>query len=359
MSLHKGSGFLTAVGLVAAMAPGCSSSGGGSPGDAGPDSVFVIPTHKFDAAATDDGGGGAGGFDGTTGMACKTNTDCRPDGGIGVNVCSNDPKFFTIGPVFPTPVCILPTCDPGKDGFVHYCDGPVDSTGVIVPTAPGVCLSTGTSGICLPQCTILPDGSAPKGCLGKDVCNLAGSGFDTTANQPTAVGFCQGGCKVDGDCPSSSHCQVSEGICVTTIRNPTKQLGQACTMTDSRNRVCNCLLTSNSPTAGYCTQFCTVGGVACPAGYVCDAQEPSMVSDSSGAMVPGFTQQNTGLAGTCTAVCRLDADAGPAPDAGAPASDAGGGDAAVAAPADAGALGACPPNSTCGSTSPVGPDCVP
>jgi hypothetical protein len=353
MSLHNGLSFLTAVGLVAAIASACSSSSGGSPSDAGSDAVVII--HKLDAAATGgDDGGGSGVVDGTTGLICQTNADCRPDGGTGVNVCSNSPNFFTLGPVFPTPVCILPSCNPGNDGLVHYCDGPDAST------SPGVCLPTGTSGVCLPQCTIAPDGSAPTGCKGKDVCNLVGTGFDMATNQPTAVGFCQGGCKADGDCPTGAHCQQNEGVCVTTIRNPTKTIGQACTATDGRNRVCNCLLTNNSPSAGYCTQFCTVGGVACPAGYVCDTGQPNMVPDSSGAMVPGFAQENTGLAGTCSKVCSLGADAGVAPDAGGPpAGDAG--DAAVPPAVDAGGggPGACPPNSTCDVTTPVGPDCLP
>ncbi|HLK35392.1 MAG TPA: hypothetical protein VKU41_01485 [Polyangiaceae bacterium] len=365
MSVSKLSGVLTAFGLAVAVASGCSSSNSGSPNDGGATDVIIIgPAHKMsDAATTDDGGSGV--FDGTVGQPCKTMSDCQPDGGAMQNVCSNA-MLFTLGPVFPTPVCILPMCDPGQDGNLHFCDGPD------MPTSPGVCLptdSTGTTGVCLPQCQFPLDGSPTTGCQGKDVCNFAAVLLDTTSGQPTmGVGFCQGGCTADADCPTGSHCQTNEGVCVSSVKNPTKKLGQACSQTDATNRACNCLFGADSPTAGYCTQFCTIGGAACPAGYICDTGEPLTLTDPSGNPIAGFPKETMGLAGTCNAICS-NPDGGGAPvEASAPqqtvdAGADGASDAASTPPADASpaapAPTSCPTNSTCGNTTVMGWTCVP
>ncbi|MDP9036705.1 MAG: hypothetical protein M3O50_18040 [Myxococcota bacterium] len=319
--------FVTATAVIA---NGCSSSSSsGTAPDAASDSPGIVPIHRGDAAppgTVDDSGAGL--FDGTVGLPCQTNADCRPAGGPQINVCSLG--TFTGGPLFPTPVCILPSCDPGTDGFYHYCDGP-DS-----PTSPGVCLRSGTAGICFPKCTLLADGTAPAGCRGRDACNFIASGF-TRTNQLVGLGFCYGGCTSDTDCPSASgeagagKCQTDQGVCVTAVQQPIKAPGDACGAADSQSGACNCYY-STTASAGYCAPVCIVGSTtsACPAGFVCDSRQPAALPGDAGA---GFSKQNVGLAGLCVAACGSSpavVDSGAAPEAAA-ASEGGASDAEAGA----------------------------
>lgn len=335
-----------AVALIGLTGNGCgSSSVSGAPSDAGADAQTVT-IHRGDDGSTTIVNPGmtpdasTPTFDGTVGAACQSDTDCQPTGGTGANTCSvstfNDA-------IFPTPICVSRSCDPGTDGNAHFCDGPDD------PTSPGFCLPVGQGqGVCLPRCFALNDGSAPVGCRGKDNCVVAAfvsqtipdAGADAAAASPIAIGYCFGGCTVDADCPSGNSCQADIGICVRTVTPPTKQLGQACTSADNGSATmpaaCNCLVNPNTGT-GYCTHFCAVNSptASCPSGYVCDSFEPTtLTSNATGATVPGFPTQNTALAGSCVAVCSL-------PDAGG----------------DGGA--ACPAGATCTVGEAAGTDCLP
>jgi len=312
--------------------PGDTGSGGDdAPVDAAPeanaDSANDAPVDSADGAK--EGGNPEAGpaYDGTTGKMCHSNADCRPAGGPGVAVCSS--VAFTRGPLFPTAVCILPTCDPKTDGEVHYCDGPD------APTSPGACTPTTSPpqagmGVCLPKCTFGSAGQAPQGCQGNDVCHLMGWTVDSN-DLVTGVGYCMGGCVTDGDCPSSTHCQQDEGLCVNALTARTKTLGESCTAADGASGACDCVV-DPATGMGYCSQFCIVAGNAtCPGGYSCDALEPTMVTDPAEASVVGFTLQNSNIGGSCLAGCP-------------------GGKIADG--------GACP-SSTCDSSHAAGPTCVP
>jgi hypothetical protein len=248
-------------------------------------------------------------------------------GGPGVNKCSTD--TFGSGPIYPTPVCIMPSsCNPGTDGNLHFCDGPD------APSSPGICLTTGTAGqgICLPQCTFSSTGGAQTGCIGKDACSVAGFSQDTSGTV-IGLGYCFGGCISDSDCPTPSHCQTNEGICLTTVTTPTSPVGAACNSTTSP-QPCDCI--SNSTTnLGFCSQFCRVGGLpSCPSGWVCDAQLPTAFAGANDASIAGWTQQNAGLAGFCAPACVVEGGA---------SFDG----------------GVCPTNSSCLAGDVAGPDCLP
>lgn len=320
-------GLCTTASLASVIAFGCSSSSNNNPtGDDGGTDAKSDVVHKDgspvdssrgDDSATDDGGGG--GFDGTTGKQCTGDADCKGANGPGINRCTA--KVFQSGPLYPTPVCILTQCDPGSDNNLHFCDGPDD------PSSPGICLSTGQpgKGICLPQCTFKgDDGVAPKGCVGKDVCNVVGWGTDQNM-KVVGFGYCFGGCTADGDCPSGSKCQVDEGLCVTAPKTRTKNVGDACTNTDGTNGTCNCLYNTQT-NKGFCTSACEVGGAACANGWVCETQLPLNITGANDASTTGFTKQPQGLSGSCAAPCSGDG-------------------------------GTCPTNTMCQSQTLAGPDC--
>jgi hypothetical protein len=247
-------------------------------------------------------------YDNTLGNVCQSDLDCEPAGGPGVNTCSLTTFSEAI---FPTAVCIQKSCDPGTDGATHFCDGPD------APSSPGVCVNLGgtpPTGLCLPTCLFASDGSAAVGCQANDACVLYD--FGTLAVAPAGgagttligVGYCFGGCTKDADCPTGNLCQVNEGICVKSVAAPTKTIGTACTAADNGSSAsaatCDCFLNS-STMKGACSQFCLVGSTAdpCPSGYVCDALEPTELTDQAGASMPGFPTQNAGLAGSCVATC--------------------------------------------------------
>jgi len=270
MSLNKWNGLLAScafAGVLAVVSGGCSSSTGTTTTDGGGDDsagangdashpppirhVDGSPDNPDTGTPVDDSGpeGSTGGVDGTTGKQCAMDSDCSQDPtNPNTNKCTIA-GFFANGPIFATPVC-LPTilCPTHTDNLVHFCDGPD------VQTSPGICLplpaSAGGGEVCYPQCTILSDGSAPIGCHGHDVCIPFVSGL-TTNGLPIALGFCDGGCTADGDCPSGSVCQKNDGHCVTTAVTPTKQLGQTCTGNDPAG-ACSCF-SRPSTGIGYCT----------------------------------------------------------------------------------------------------------
>jgi hypothetical protein len=282
-----------------------SDTGGGvhdGGGDTGAADTFVQDTGPADTGTVNNDSGEAGSpYDGTTGKGCSTNAECRPGGGPGVNVCSGA-GAFAAGPLYPTPVCLLPTCNPGTDGLIHYCDGPD------APTSPGVCVPSGDvgqsgTGICLPRCTFGSQGQSPTGCQGQDTCNLYGWSVDLT-NTVTGIGFCFGGCATNADCATGSVCQKDQGVCLTAGVTRTKAVGAACTQADLVSGACDCFF-DTATSNGYCSQFCIVGSatVLCPSGYACSGQEPVSVNGANDAAVTGFTLQNQGLAGWCLQQC--------------------------------------------------------
>ena len=187
MAIRKWYGAFVAGGLVGLIAAGCSSSNESAATDAG-DGGFV--RKMLDGAigiGTGDDAGDAGGgvVDGTTGKKCSSDSDCHPDGGAGVNMCSVDVGGTITGvtvQLWATPVCLVPpsgssaqgNCDPVPqgvdDGLPHFCDGPD------LATSPGLCLPFDLNnpqpgqGTCYPLCTFVLDGSKPAGCVGTDTC---------------------------------------------------------------------------------------------------------------------------------------------------------------------------------------------
>jgi hypothetical protein len=289
----------------------------------------------------------AGLYDGTVGKACMVDSDCQPAGGPGVNRCT-----ATINPggdpEYPNAVCIIQgglqtSCEVGTDNGLHFCDGPDNSN------SPGLCVGNeGSTGACLPKCLAQNDGSAPIGCIGHDACLLMGWALDSM-NNPVGIGYCTAGCTADSDCPAGSSCQKDDGTCVVSVVPRTKTIGEACTEADDQSGACFCLATTATSTA-YCTQTCIVGSMTnpCPAGYLCDASEATMLPDAQGALtVPGFTTQAPGLLGICLAACSVaDAAAAAPPDA-------------AAADAGSTAGGGCPATTTCQTGDVPGPDCQP
>jgi hypothetical protein len=370
------------VGAVAASNGCSSSSAGASPGDGGSDTGVVVSHHDGGSSSGTDSGSGDGGsgeagvgFDGTSGKACKTDTDCY--GGAGINLCSNNSKLGyevtdLVVTLWPSPICLVapPTvsgtgnCDPcGEsaggtcgDNAIWGCDS--DPTTLDVLTSPGLCLPltnppTANQGICIPACQLPLDGSKPTGATAPNTCD-----FYTVVEPQTGpivgIGFVQGSCQADADCSglgSGWICQLDIGFCTqaTAQKTRTKTAGTPCTAgtaktTDSETGACNCFSGNNPNTgsstasvyAGYCTSACVIGGTACPTGYVCDGLYPSGPLDFGDAAAPALSMQNTGAAGTCLQVC-TNADGGTSSDGGAQ----------------------CPTNSTCLAETLEGPDCLP
>jgi hypothetical protein len=340
----KKRGALVASAILVIAVPlvnGCSSSGGGSASDAGTEGGIIV-VHKDAASGSSSGGGDDSGddgstpaFDGTVGKACKTDSDCRPPGGPGVNFCSSDALFGSAGTntLFPTSVCIGGlACNSGSDGNPHFCDGP-DAFG-----SPGFCVPTSmtdpTKGVCLPACTYKPDGSAVTGCAGKDAC-LGGNFIadPSDPNVPIGVGFCEGGCDTDADCDTAGqHCQSDQGLCLATVTTNDLPVGTGCNQLAVPAPQCNCIAPASG--LGFCAQFCKTGGDECAAGSLCDAQLPVSLVSSNDAAIAGWTAPNPGLFGFCSPKCEVD------------------GGAQTEA-------GTCFPNTMCLSGDLGGPDCLP
>jgi hypothetical protein len=244
-------------------------------------------------------------YDGTVGRPCSTDSDCKSPNGPGLARCSS--SVFAPQDYYPTPVCILPSCGPVSDASgLHFCDGPD------VSSSPGVCLPSGTSGtVCLPKCVYDSMGTTPTGCQPHDAC------FAFVSGPENGIGYCWAACTEDADCKNGQKCQVDEGWCVQGVLPPTKNIGDACTSSDTTLGACNCLYGSNK--SGYCSSVCTIGSTTCPSGYVCDSLELRM---------SGYATPNAGMGGYCAVDCTADA-------------------------------GVCPGASVCTSVFASGPDCIP
>jgi hypothetical protein len=230
---------------------------------------------------------------GTTGKTCTSDLTCDVLGD-GVNACSSD--VFSLGTLYPTPVCIGTKCDPGDGTTIVPCDAD-----------KGVCLASGTSGICLPECSFADDGAAPTGCAGKDVCNVYGWG--SPSGTLAGVGYCFGGCVADSDCTGGNKCQKQSGLCVKSVVTYTKAVGDACVKADAGSATvaakCECLY-ATATGKGYCSTFCTVGGATtCGTGFTCSASLPK-ADPTTGA--PLFTKSPVGMAGYCLKNCTTDSD---------------------------------------------------
>lgn len=245
-------------------------------------------------------------YDGTTGKLCTTDSDCHVAGGPDLAQCSK--TVFAPQDYNATAVCVVPSCSPVTDSkTIHYCDGPDD------PSSPGMCLPyAGSGSICLPKCTYDKSGGAAVGCAGKNAC------WADTGAPENGTGYCFGGCTKDADCQDGQKCQVDQGLCLQGVTPPTKNIGDACTKSDTNALVCNCLYGTGN--TGYCSSFCVVGGPACPAGYSCDSLELRAY---------GYSTPNPGTAGYCTKTCAGDAGS------------------------------TCPPSSSCTNVFAAGPDCIP
>jgi hypothetical protein len=366
------------VGVVA-VSNGCSSSsagagGGGDAGDSGP----VVKKDSggsssgSSSGSGDDSGGEAGvGFDGTSGKACKSDTDCN--GVAGVNKCSTDFKYTITGlgvSLWPSPICLVPptapNCDPCGisaggacgDGEIWGCDS--DPTTLDPTTSPGLCLPNdpttpaANQGVCIPRCELPLDGSKATGVTAPNTC-VAYTWLEQSTGTIIGLGFIQGSCQADADCTGLGTgwvCQVDIGFCTQAAaqKTRTKTIGEACTSgsattTDSTTGACNCISSGSATNmgtasatiyAGFCSSACVVGGTACPDSYVCDGFYPSGPLVFGDASTPALTMQNTGVVGTCIQPC-TNPDAGTTADAG----------------------GQCPPNSSCLSETLEGPDCLP
>jgi hypothetical protein len=246
------------------------------------------PTYDPGAKTKPTGAGST--YDDTVGRACTSDTTCDVTG-AGTTICAKG-AFTGMNSLYPTPVCVGISCDIPDPTKIYQCDG-----------INGVCLSAGSSNICLPVCDF--DGGSgykPSGCLGNNVCNAYGWGQDTTLGKFIGIGYCFGGCFDDTDCPSGEKCQREDGLCKTTVDTYTKGLGQSCSKGDTD---CNCLY-NNTTTSGYCSAFCKMGESGwCPSGWTCDAFLPKTDTATGGT---AFTKAPATLAGYCTKNCTTDAD---------------------------------------------------
>ena len=291
-------GVLAALAMMGGSAIACSSSGGGgvAPTDAGTADTKPTDAKTDSKPVVQDGGDTAipPTCDKTTGKACATDDECDVTS-EGKGICSK--AAFGGNSLYPTNNCIQNTCDIPDPTKVTYCD-----------CDTGVCLSTGSGGICLPACQWKDDGAAPVGCEGKNACNPYAWGTDD-AKAIIGIGYCFGGCKADADCSDGQKCQTENGLCQKALDPAyTKTPGTACTDADNKDPAkCNCLYATDAAGAksGYCSTFCTMGGTACAAGFTCDAGLPkTKIADDD--IV--FTKAPTGMAGYCLKDCTADTD---------------------------------------------------
>jgi hypothetical protein len=386
MAFRKWFWPLIACGVVVLAQGGCSSGTTVTPNDGGGDAAI----HKMIDAAAEDAGAA---FDMTTGKACAANSDCIGVGGPGFNECSSNIAYMVAGQtvsLWPTPICLRPppaqgdtfgNCDPAPTGapagYPHFCDGPDD------PSSPGMCLAIDSvpqpnRGICLPKCTFGTGPSAQVGCPGADACVNSIYLQDPNTLAVTGYGFCEGVCQTDADCQplasalgTSFVCQTDVGYCAQTKMTRAKPVGATCnvsadgTTDDLNSGKCNCSYDSASLTGpGFCTTACVTGGVACPAGYACDADFTSPL-DFGGATPVPLTGQPLGMAGICRPTCTSPGDggvveAGTPPTTATDASVADGGDAGVEPASDAGVAGGqCPSTANCQALTFIGPGCFP
>lgn len=287
-------GVLAALSMVSGTVVACSSSSDPTPAtgtDAGKDAVATDSKTDTKTPTPTDGSADTGPTaEKTTGLACMSDDDC--DKGLGINRCTEG--AFGGDSLYPTSVCIGIECDPGDGSKIMGCDGDT-----------GVCLTTASGGICLPVCEFDDSSTAPKGCIGKNACNVYGWGKDTMTMKTIGIGYCFGGCKADADCPTGNKCQTEDGLCVKTVTAYTKTPGTACTDADAKDPAkCNCLYTT-AEKAGYCANVCRFGETTCGAGFSCDSGLPKTKLQDDDTV---FTAVPTGMAGYCLKNCTTDAD---------------------------------------------------
>ena len=297
--MKKVLGVLAALSIVGAAgfsAVACSSTPDpvAATTDSGPakDTGTIGDSKRPDVMEVKDGDVGPGPCEKTTGTKCTTSDDCDKSG-AGINVCTAG--AFGGNSLYPTDVCIGTECDPGDGTKITGCD-----------CDTGVCLSTMSGGICLPVCEFDNSTAAPKGCEGKNVCNVYGWGKDMTTMAITAVGYCFGGCKADTDCSGGQKCQKENGLCNKAVLTYTKTPGTACTDADDKAPAkCNCLYTTKEK-MGYCANFCKVGDAgACGTGFTCDSGLPKNKLRDDDVV---FTAVPVGIAGNCLKNCTSDTD---------------------------------------------------
>ena len=291
-------GVLAALAMVSGSVVACSSStesSGGTVTDAGKDTGKPVDSGKDTGTPKPvDGGPTDSGVceNKTTGKACTDDATCDTPCETGAAFCS--PTGFTSGSLYPTPTCFSADCDPGDGTKIVGCDGDT-----------GVCLSTGSGGICLPACSFDDSATAPTGCIGKNKCNPYGWGTDSTTMKTVGVGYCFGGCTADADCPAGNKCQKEDGLCIKAPVTYTKTPGTACTDADAKAPAkCNCLYTTAAK-AGYCANSCYFGETTCDAGFACDTNLPKTKIMPDDVV---FTSAPKGMAGYCLKKCTTDAD---------------------------------------------------
>ncbi|MBI2394602.1 MAG: hypothetical protein HYV09_33845 [Deltaproteobacteria bacterium] len=284
-------GVLAALAMVSGLvACSSSSSGGTTPTDGGKTDAATDAPKPVDGAKPETAVDTGPNENGTTGIKCTSDDDCDKGGDI-QSVCTEN--AFSGNSLNPTPVCIAVECDIGDGTKIMGCD-----------KNTGVCLSTGSGGICFPVCEFADSADAPKGCEGNNKCNLYGWGKDD-AGKTIGVGYCFGGCKADADCPTGNKCQVEDGLCMKTVVTYTKTPGTACTDLDAKAPAkCNCLYTT-ADKAGYCANTCWFGETTCAAGFTCDAGLPKTAIREGDTV---FTAVPKGMAGYCLKDCTTDAD---------------------------------------------------
>jgi hypothetical protein len=320
---------------AAATAVGCGS-GSNSTGQGSPVSVEGGSDGATTGTATDDE---------LTGKPCTTDADCHSPGGPGTDACSNDPAFLqTVTGIsvqnWPTPICLKPlppagqgNCDPAplasdpNGENVHFCDGPD------VSTSPGICVPLDlmnpqtNQGICYPKCTFGTDSTPAVGCVGHDACVFAAYEDELVDGVPQGFGYCQGSCQEDSDCAaldtdaSTSLCQKDLGFCTTQLRANSSAIGDPCNAATP----CACLLSGSDPAStGYCSTACVIGGLACPAGWVCDTGQWSTIAFQGTSTTYPVAAPAQGLVGTCALACTSEvADSGAAASIDAGTSDSG------------------------------------
>jgi len=320
--MKRALGVLAALSMVVGSVA-CSSS---DPGPVAPAKDTGAPTDgKTDSGGgvdviTDDSGDAVvePPTDKTTGLACMSDDDCDKTL-AGVAHCSN--AVYAIGPLNPTAVCLqfdssgADVCTPTDDMTIHFCDGNL-----------GLCTKSGTNpASCDPMCIMNADGTFAQACAGKNACNTEAFGTDSMTMKVSLIGTCQGGCSVDGDCPTGSKCDPVQRFCAKTCTADTdckftgapayykcdtthgactfkypKVLGDTCATKD------DCLCFKNTTEAnGYCIDLCKTGDT-CASGFTCDALLPTKGTD--GSTLFSFTAQPAGLTGYCLKNCTADTD---------------------------------------------------
>jgi virginiamycin B lyase len=228
--------------------------------------------------------------DANVGDACDVDCDCASISTL-FGRCSHG--FFPGGSALPEPVCIGEGGTPAPPlPAIRRCDR---GHGVVVGQ---------TNVSCQPACEI--DAKGSHGCRGQDACHYLG--YD--ADERKAWGVCSGGCTSNDDCPGREVCQPDTGLCRSRSASyaVTKDVGERCAKGDDGEK-CSCLLPARAEleagSFGMCTRVCRMGEAACPEGFTCDAQVPSVDLQTGDEL---FSQVPSGTWGKCVKLCEYDSD---------------------------------------------------